>query len=87
MNGELLEIICCPETKQDLTLIDRDIVKKINKAIKAGAVRNRAGGLVKESIDEGLIRTDGLYIYPVRYNIPVLLINEAIESSDFIEKQ
>lgn len=87
MNGELLDIICCPETKQDLTLIDRDTVKKINKAIKAGTVKNRGGEVVKDSIDDGLIRTDEKYIYPVRYNIPVLLINEAIEASDFIEKQ
>lgn len=84
MNGELLDIICCPETKQDLTLIDREIVKKINKAIKAKQVKNRAGEMIKDSIDEGLIREDGKFIYPVRYNIPILLINEAIEASEFI---
>lgn len=87
MNGELLDIICCPETKQDLTLIDRDTVKKINKAIKSGKLKNRAGETIKDSIDDGLIREDEKYIYPVRYNIPVLLINEAIEASDFLEKQ
>lgn len=87
MNGELLDIICCPETKQDLTLIDRELVKKINKAIKAGSLKNRAGDFIKDSIDDGLIRSDEKFIYPVRYNIPVLLINEAIEASDFLEKQ
>ncbi len=84
MNGELLDVICCPETKQDLSLLDREQVKIINKMIKGGTLKSREGIRIKETIDEGLLRADKKYIYPVRKSIPVLLINEAFEAKGII---
>jgi uncharacterized protein YbaR (Trm112 family) len=33
---------------------------------------------VKEKIDEGLVRADGKFLYPIRRTIPILLVDEAL---------
>ncbi|MFP4014462.1 MAG: Trm112 family protein [Chitinispirillaceae bacterium] len=78
VDKELLDILCCPETKQDLTLIEGEEIKKINAKIKKGEIKNRGGEVVKEPIDAGLLREDRKYLYPIREDIPVMLIDEAI---------
>jgi uncharacterized protein YbaR (Trm112 family) len=50
----------------------------LNERIQGGQLRNRAGQPVKEKIDGGLVRRDGTFLYPIRQNIPVMLIDEAI---------
>ncbi len=76
--NELLQILCCPETKQPVTLVEKEVVKKINKAIASGSLKNRGGKKITERIDEAVIREDREYIYPVRQNIPIMLIDDAI---------
>jgi len=78
VDAKLLDILCCPETKQDVYLADELSIKKINSAIQAGSVKNRGGEMVKESIDAGLLREDKKYLYPIREDIPIMLIDEAI---------
>jgi uncharacterized protein YbaR (Trm112 family) len=41
-------------------------------------VRNRAGRAVTETLDGGLLRADGKFLYPIRQDIPVMLVDEAI---------
>jgi uncharacterized protein YbaR (Trm112 family) len=41
-------------------------------------VQNRAGKPVIGAIDSGLVRQDRKFLYPVRANIPTMLIDEAI---------
>lgn len=78
INQELLEILCCPETKEDVTLASEDLVQKFNQAIQDKGLKNRGGELVKEKIDGGLLRKDGKYLYPIREDIPIMLIDEAL---------
>jgi uncharacterized protein YbaR (Trm112 family) len=80
---DLLDILCCPETKQDLTLIEGEKIETINKKIQSGALKNRGGELVREKIDSGLLREDRKYIYPIREDIPIMLIDEAIAFEEF----
>ena len=80
---DLLDILCCPETKQDLTLIEGETIEKINQKILAGALKNRGGEFLKEIIDSGLLREDRKYIYPIREDIPIMLIDEAIPFEEF----
>lgn len=80
---DLLDILCCPETKQDLTLIQGETIEKINRKIKEGALKNRGNEFVKEPIDSGLLREDRKYIYPIREDIPIMLIDEAILFGEF----
>lgn len=76
---ELLDILCCPETKEDVHLISRDRIATINKAIASGKVKKRSGELQNQPIDGGLLRADGKYLYPIRDDIPIMLIEEAVD--------
>jgi uncharacterized protein YbaR (Trm112 family) len=74
----LLEIIVCPETKQGLKPANSQLVNELNKRISDGVLKNRADEKILDIMDSGLIREDGKIIYPVRQDIPILLIDEGI---------
>ena len=76
--ADLLKILCCPETRQEVRLAEPVVVDKLNQQIAAGVLKNRAGQPVQEKIDGGLIRADGKYLYPIRRNIPLMLVDEGI---------
>jgi uncharacterized protein YbaR (Trm112 family) len=75
---ELLKILCCPASKQTLTLADEATVARLNAQIANQQLTNKAGQLVTDKLDGGLVRTDGAVLYPIRQNIPVLLVDEGI---------
>ena len=76
--AELLDILVCPETKQPLRLADEALLSRLNSAISAGSLENRAGAQVRVSLDAGLLRQDGELLYPIRDDIPIMLLDEAI---------
>lgn len=82
VDASLVEILACPETHQPVSVADEATVSKVNAAIAAGTVKNRDGEAVSEPIQTGLVREDGVYLYPVRDDIPVMLIGEAISLAD-----
>jgi uncharacterized protein len=78
IDAGLLAIVCCPETHQAVRLGELAVIDKLNRQIAGGVLKNRAGQLVQENIDGGLIRADGKVLYPIRGDIPVLLVDEGI---------
>ena len=84
MDKELLDMLCCPETKQDVSLADAALVESLNRGIEAGQIKNRGGEILKEKLDSGLIRADRKFLYPVREDIPIMLIDEAIPLAGLI---
>ncbi|MBW8886361.1 MAG: hypothetical protein JF616_01280 [Fibrobacteres bacterium] len=78
MDKELLDMLCCPETKQDVSLADSSVIASLNLEIEAGRLKNRGGEAVREKLDSGLLRADRKILYPVREDIPIMLIDEAI---------
>ncbi len=78
IDAELLKILCCPETHQELRGADSALVEQLNRQAAAGSLKNRAGQPVTEKIDGGLLRADGKFLYPIRQDIPVMLVDEAI---------
>ena len=78
MNPELLSILRCPETRQALAVADAAVVARLNAQVATSSLRNAAGQPVTVKLDGGLMRADGKALYPVRNNVPVLLIGEAI---------
>ncbi len=78
LDKDFLAILCCPETKQGVILADDTLIQKVNGAIERGALKNKAEKLVTEKVDGGLIRSDRQILYPIREDIPVMLIDEGI---------
>ena len=78
VDPELLEILVCPEDKTPVRPADSGLIDRLNGGIRSRAVKNRGGQIVDEELTEGLVRADGKYVYPVRDDIPVMLIEEAI---------
>ena len=78
IDAELLKILCCPETHQELRLAEAELIDGLNKRSAAGALKNRSGVVVSEKLDGGLVRADGKFLYPIRQQIPIMLIDEAI---------
>jgi len=83
LDPDLLATLCCPETHAALAAAETTLVQTLNEQIAAGRLRNRAGQLVTEPLDAGLVRSDGRLLYPIRRGIPVMLIDEAIPLNSF----
>ncbi|MCY4612529.1 MAG: hypothetical protein OXB94_02775 [Nitrospira sp.] len=84
LDPALLEILCCPETKQALTLLDAAALDLLNRNIANGEVQNTGGNLVKEPLDGGLLRSDKQVAYPIREMIPIMLIEEGIPTAGLL---
>jgi len=78
LHPEFINDLCCPETKQRVHLADPTLIASLNDRISSGQARNRGGQTVGEKIDAGLLREDRKFLYPIRRNIPIMLIDEAI---------
>ena len=81
VDQSLLEILVCPETKQPLRLAEAGLIERLNTSIQEGTLVSRGGQTVTEPLVEGLVREDGAVLYPVRDDIPIMLIDEAIPLS------
>jgi uncharacterized protein YbaR (Trm112 family) len=78
VDKDLLAILCCPETKLEVSLADDSLIEKLNDAVSRGTLKNKAKKPVTELLDGGLVRADRKILYPIREDIPVMLIEEGI---------
>jgi len=78
ISNELISMLCCPETKQPLTVADASLIEKVNQKIEKRELKTRGGDEVLQKIDSGLVREDKQCLFAIRGDIPVMLINEAI---------
>lgn len=78
IDKDLLAILCCPETKQDVSMAPDTLIRQLNERISKGALKNKGGQTVSEKIDGGLLRADRKILYPIREDIPIMLIEEGI---------
>jgi uncharacterized protein YbaR (Trm112 family) len=78
VDNDLLAILCCPETKQPVHLADPSLILKLNEAVKRGGLKNKGNKPVVEPLEGGLVRADKKILYPIKEDIPVMLIEEGI---------
>jgi uncharacterized protein YbaR (Trm112 family) len=69
LSKELLDILCCPISRQALALASADELEKINAML---------AGSGKEKLEAALITQDKKAMYPIRDKIPILLAEERI---------
>lgn len=72
IHPELLEVLCCPETRQRLRPASSDELRLANRA---AGTRSDSG----PEVSAGLVREDGAVLYPIRNGIPILLLDERLE--------
>ncbi len=78
IDKELLEILCCPETKVPVQILPDDKLQALNDRIARGDIKTADGKKVTTALDSGLITEDGRTIYRIDDDIPIMLIDEAI---------
>lgn len=78
VDPQLLDILVCPDTKQPLRVADARELHGLNEAIGRGAVVNRGGQKLVDPVPAGLVREAGDVLYPIRDDIPIMLVDEAI---------
>jgi uncharacterized protein YbaR (Trm112 family) len=83
VDRKLLEILCCPVSKTPLTVLTQEKLDKLNGTISSGEALYVDGAKVKDLLTEGLITEDGKVIYPVQDDIPVLLEEKGIGTTQF----
>ena len=89
MDRKLLDILCCPTTRQSLALLDSQGLDALNRAIAAGGVKRADDSPQTAPLREALLTRDRKTIYRVDDGIPVLLAEEAIGTAqvgDFPDK-
>lgn len=74
----LLDIICCPVTRQPMEPMSAATLAKLNGLIQEQKIRNRDDAVVAEELQEALVTDDGKIAYPVVDGIPVLLEERGI---------
>jgi uncharacterized protein YbaR (Trm112 family) len=85
IEGKLLEILCCPVSKTPLVRLPPDKLKKLNAAIAEGEVQYVDGTAVTETLGEGLMTEDARVVYPVEDDIPILLGEKGIGTTQLRE--
>ena len=81
MDRKLLDLLCCPATRQSLALLDAQGLEALNRAIAAGGVKRAADSAQTEALREALLTRDRKTVYRVDDGIPVLLGEEAIATA------
>ncbi|GAA0721969.1 Trm112 family protein [Dokdonella soli] len=85
MDKRLLDILCCPVTKSPVRLLAENELLALNRAIAADQVLNGAGARVTGAFSGGLITRDARTIYRVEDDIPVMLADEAVATSQLTD--
>jgi uncharacterized protein YbaR (Trm112 family) len=83
VDGQLLEILCCPVSKVPLKFLSEKKLETLNAAITKGDALYIGGENVEKLLSEALVTEDGKVIYAVNDGIPVLLEEEGIGTTQF----
>ena len=78
IDPKLLEILCCPVSKQPVFPLSKEKLAAVNTAIAAGHVTQANNTVVETPLGEGLITKNKQRIYRIDDGIPVMLEEESI---------
>lgn len=78
MDRKLLDLLCCPSSRQPLSMLEARGLDVLNRAISEGDVQRVDGSPQGDPLREALVTRDRKLLYRVDDGIPVLLAEEAI---------
>jgi len=78
LDAQLLALLVCPATHQDVALATPAELERLIQAIRDGDVRTVAGKEADAALDGALVRQDGAVAYAIRDGIPVMLVDEGL---------
>lgn len=85
LDKRLLEILCCPLSRQPVAPLTRSQLDALNRAIAAGGVQTVEGEPVATPLHEGLLTRDGKLVYRVDDGIPVMLADQAVGTQQLLD--
>jgi uncharacterized protein YbaR (Trm112 family) len=71
-------MLVCPETRDSLSVASDALVSRLNQAIAARKLVNKAGQTLERKLDGGLVRSDQAVLYAIVDDIPMMLVDEGI---------
>ena len=78
IDPKLLDILCCPVSKQPVFPLSEEKLATVNAAIAAGQVIQADDKVIEIPLGEGLITKNKQRIYRIDDGIPVMLEEESI---------
>ena len=81
MDRKLLDLLVCPATRQPLSLLNADQLARLNRAIADGNIVDAQGEKAGHPLTQDQITKNGTTVYRVDDGIPVLLVENAISTS------
>lgn len=85
MDKRLIDILCCPVSKTPVRPLTSSELTALNRAIDAGQVVTVAGAAVQGRLGEGLVTVDRKVVYRVEDDIPVMLPEEGIGTTQLTD--
>jgi uncharacterized protein YbaR (Trm112 family) len=81
MDRKLLDILCCPATRQPLALLETAGLEALNRAIAAGQTKRVDDAPQHDPLRQALVTGDRKTVYRIDDGIPVLLVEEGIATA------
>ena len=78
IDKEWVAIYRCPETLQTVSIADSSLIQRLNDAVIRGSLQTKGNKPVSTQLEGGLIREDQQILYPIREDIPDMLIENGI---------
>ena len=85
LDKRLLEILCCPVTKQPVLPLSAQQLDRFQREHAKKALLRSDGTAVDIPIEAGLITRDGKTLYLVVDGIPVMLADQAIATAQLVD--
>ena len=81
MDRKLLDLLVCPASHQPLHRLDSPPRDALNAAITRGELLRGDGRTETRSLADALASRDGKQVYRIDDGIPVLLVEEALQTA------
>lgn len=81
MDKKLLDILCCPVTKQPIKLLSQEKLDLLNQTIEQGSLTFADDGKVDKPLAQALVTMDESIVYPVEQDIPLMIQEKGIRTS------